>query len=214
MRLFPNMVVMAPGDELDVAPMLRLRPGARRPGVDALSQGEPGEGRARPSRPVELGQAEVLEWGDDGMLVAYGTLFPTCVKAAEKLREEGLDVGVINARFAKPLDQDDDPAGRRGAAAGGHGRGGHAGRRLRQRGAGGGQRRRPGHRQRRPPGHPDRFVEHAERGELLADLGLDVDGICRTVRTAARETQRTLRGQRPRRQRMIACGLACGALAP
>ena len=31
-------------------------------------------------------------------------------------------------------------------------------------------------------GIPDRFVEHAERGELLADLGLDVDGICRAVR--------------------------------
>ena len=55
--------------------------------------------------PIELGQAEVYEWGDDGMLVAYGTLFPTCVKAAETLREEGIDVGVINARFAKPLDR-------------------------------------------------------------------------------------------------------------
>ena len=28
-------------------------------------------------------------------------------------------------------------------------------------------------------GIPDRFIEHAERGELLADLGLDVNGICR-----------------------------------
>ena len=31
-------------------------------------------------------------------------------------------------------------------------------------------------------GIPDRFVEHGERGELLAELGLDVDGICRAVR--------------------------------
>jgi 1-deoxy-D-xylulose-5-phosphate synthase len=31
-------------------------------------------------------------------------------------------------------------------------------------------------------GFPDRFIEHAERGELLADLGLDVDGICAAVR--------------------------------
>ena len=35
-------------------------------------------------------------------------------------------------------------------------------------------------------GLPDRFVEHGERGELLAELGLDVDGICATVRTALR----------------------------
>ena len=30
-------------------------------------------------------------------------------------------------------------------------------------------------------GLPDRFVEHGERAELLADLGLDADGICGTV---------------------------------
>ena len=50
------------------------------------------------------GQAEVYEWGTDATLVAYGSLFPTCVKAAEQLRVEGIEVGVINARFAKPLD--------------------------------------------------------------------------------------------------------------
>ena len=33
-------------------------------------------------------------------------------------------------------------------------------------------------------GIPDRFIEHAERGELLAELGLDVAGICATVRKA------------------------------
>ena len=37
-------------------------------------------------------------------------------------------------------------------------------------------------------GLPDRFVEHAERGELLADLGLDVAGICATVRRALGRT--------------------------
>ena len=39
-------------------------------------------------------------------------------------------------------------------------------------------------------GLPDRFIEHAERGELLADLGLDVDGLCETVRQALRERGR------------------------
>jgi 1-deoxy-D-xylulose-5-phosphate synthase len=37
-------------------------------------------------------------------------------------------------------------------------------------------------------GIPDRFIEHAERPELLQDLGLDVDGLCNAVRLAlARE---------------------------
>ena len=52
--------------------------------------------------PIELGQAEILEWGTDAMLVAYGTLFPTCVKAAGKAaRARACDVGVINARFCQ-----------------------------------------------------------------------------------------------------------------
>ena len=141
MRLFPNMVVMAPGDELDVAPMLRFalehtRPTSLRYPKASLEKVE------RPVQPIELGQAEVFEWGTDAMLIAYGTLFPTCVKAAEKLREEGYDVGVINARFVKPLDQATMFKAVRETAAGRHGRGRHAGRRLRQRRSGSGQRRR------------------------------------------------------------------------
>ena len=33
-------------------------------------------------------------------------------------------------------------------------------------------------------GLPDRFIEHGERSELLVELGLDVEGICRTIRKA------------------------------
>jgi len=33
-------------------------------------------------------------------------------------------------------------------------------------------------------GLPDRFIDHGEQGQLLADLGLDADGIVRSVRNA------------------------------
>jgi 1-deoxy-D-xylulose-5-phosphate synthase len=183
MRLFPNMVAMAPGDELDVRPMLRFAlqqntPTAMRYPKASLERVE------RDVAPVELGQAEVHDWGTDAMLVAYGTLFPTCVKAAEKLREEGLEVGVINARFAKPLDRgtilravEEIPVVvtvEEGTLEGGFG-----GAVLEAANAAGLDARNVVR-----LGLPDRFVEHAERGELLADLGLDVAGICRTVRQA------------------------------
>jgi 1-deoxy-D-xylulose-5-phosphate synthase len=38
-------------------------------------------------------------------------------------------------------------------------------------------------------GIPDSFVEHAERHELLADLGLDADGIARTCRELAAHSE-------------------------
>ncbi len=183
LRLFPNFVVMAPGDEADVAPMLRFAlahdgPAALRYPKASLEKVE------RAVAPVELGQAEVYEWGIDGVLVAYGTLFPTCVKAAEKLREEGLEVGVINARFAKPLDRatllkavEELPlvvTVEEGTLEGGFGSAV-----LEAANAAGLDTRNVVR-----LGLPDRFVEHGERPELLADLGLNVDGICRTVRQA------------------------------
>jgi 1-deoxy-D-xylulose-5-phosphate synthase len=181
LRLFPNFVVMAPGDELDIAPMLRF----------ALAQNGPTSMRypktnlekvERVPTPVELGQAEIWEWGEDGVLVAFGSLFPTCVKAAQQLAQEGLHVGVINARFAKPLDKttllravEELPlvvTVEEGTLEGGFGSA-----LLEAANAAGLDTR---HVVRR--GLPDRFIEHAERGELLASLGLDAAGLCATVR--------------------------------
>jgi 1-deoxy-D-xylulose-5-phosphate synthase len=183
MRLFPNMVVMAPGDEQDVGPMLRFA--LDRDGPTALRYPKAGLERVeRPAAPVELGRAEVHDWGEDGVLVAYGTLFPTCVKAAEALRQEGLNVGVVNARFAKPLDREtllraveESPVVvtvEEGTLEGGFGSA-----LLEAANAAG---LNTAHVVRL--GIPDRFIEHAERGELLADLGLDVRGICAAVRRA------------------------------
>jgi 1-deoxy-D-xylulose-5-phosphate synthase len=104
MRVLPNFVVMAPGDELDVAPMLRFA--LEQPGPVSMRYPKANLERVdRDPAPVELGQAEIYEWGPDGVLVAYGTLFSNCVRAAERLRQEGIELGVINARFAKPLDR-------------------------------------------------------------------------------------------------------------
>jgi 1-deoxy-D-xylulose-5-phosphate synthase len=180
MRLFPNMVVMAPGDELDVGPMLQFAlehtgPASLRYPKASLERVDRGQA------PIELGQAEIYEWATDGMLIAYGTLFSTCVKAAERLRNEGLEIGVINARFAKPLDESTLLKAvkelplvvtvEEGTLEGGFGSalleaanaaGLDTSNIVRL-------------------GLPDRFVEHGERGELLAEVGLDVAGICSTI---------------------------------
>ncbi len=183
LRIFPNFVVMAPGDELDVAPMLQFA--LAHSGPVSLRYPKANLERVdRPAVPIELGQAEVYEWGEDGIFIACGTLFPTCVKAATALREEGLNIGVINARFIKPLDRatllraiEEMPlvvTVEEGTLEGGFGSAvleaaNNAGLDTR-------------HVLRL--GLPDRFIEHGERGELLADLGLDVSGLCATVRRA------------------------------
>jgi 1-deoxy-D-xylulose-5-phosphate synthase len=150
----------------------------------------------RAAAPVELGQAEVHDWGEDGVLVAYGSLFPNCVKAAERLRGEGLNVGVINARFAKPLDTatllkavEEFPlvlTVEEGTLTGGFGSAV-----LEAANAAGFDTRNVVR-----LGLPDRFVEHGERAELLAELGLDVNGICAAVRRALRPKAERIPDQR------------------
>jgi 1-deoxy-D-xylulose-5-phosphate synthase len=183
LRLFPNFVVMAPGDERDVAPMLRFALGHTGPASLRYPKANL-EQVERGAQPVELGRAEVYEWGTDGVFIAYGSLFPNCVKAADRLRRQGLDVGVINARFAKPLDQatilravEELPlvvTVEEGTLEGGFGSAV-----LEAANAANLETR---HIVRL--GIPDRFIEHAERAELLASLGLDADGLCRTVLAA------------------------------
>jgi 1-deoxy-D-xylulose-5-phosphate synthase len=184
LRLFPNFVVMAPGDELDVGPMVDF----------ALSHDGPASLRypkasmervERQPTPIELGQAEMYEWGTDGAIIAYGSLFPACVKAADRVRQErGLELAVVNARFAKPLDThtilrtvEQLPfviTVEEGTLEGGFGSA------VLEAANAAGLDTRHIHRL----GIPDRFIEHAERGELLAALDLDADGICAAVKQA------------------------------
>jgi 1-deoxy-D-xylulose-5-phosphate synthase len=104
MRIFPDLVVMAPGDELDVAPMLEFSLNHSSPTAIRYPKATPACIERTPV-PLELGQAEIYEWGTDGCIIAYGSLFGEAVAASKKLREMGLDIGVINARFVKPLDK-------------------------------------------------------------------------------------------------------------
>ncbi len=183
-RLFPNMTCLAPGDEADVRPMLAFclahtGPTAiRYPKANLETMARPDGGVA----PVEHGKAEVLSWGEDGVFVAFGTLLSNCVAAAKKLAAEGLNVGVINARFVKPLDKESLLRAvetlplvvtvEEGTLEGGFGSAV-----LEAANAAGLDTRNVVR-----CGLPDKFVEHGERGELLTDLGLDAAGLAATVR--------------------------------
>jgi len=184
MRVFPNMVVMAPGDENDVAGMLDFALGYDGP-VSIRYPKASVQKVDRAVAPVEYGRAEVFDWGQDGMFIAFGALLPSCVEAAARLRSEGLDVGVINARFAKPIDtgtilraveesgfvvtvEESTLAGGFGSAV------------LEAVNVAGLNTRHI-----RCLGIPDRFIEHGDRGELLSDLGLDVDGLVATAQAMA-----------------------------
>lgn len=188
LRCFPNIVMMSPGDAQDVERMLEFSLSYDGPTAIRYPKA-PADAVERQVAPVELGKSEVYVWGKDGMLVAFGSLFTDCVQAAEQLREEGLDVGVINARFAKPLDTEVIHQAllesgfvitvEEGTLCGGFGSAV-----LESANAAG-----INTQYLKRMGIPDRFIEHGHRQELLADLGLDVAGITAAARDMAQQNK-------------------------
>jgi 1-deoxy-D-xylulose-5-phosphate synthase len=189
MRIFPNMVVTAPADEQEIRPMLEF----------ALQSSSPVSIRYPKTRidnvprnrtPIVLGQSETLSEGEDGTIIACGTMLAQAVEAAAQLREQGVSVGVVNARFVKPIDE------QMVARAAGLGfvitveenalMGGFGSAVLESASRMGLNTERF-----RVLAIPDHFVEHGEREELLAEMQLDAAGLVRTALTLLRNTAAT-----------------------
>ncbi|HJP99581.1 MAG TPA: 1-deoxy-D-xylulose-5-phosphate synthase [Rhodanobacteraceae bacterium] len=176
LRCVPNMVVMAPADENECRQMLATGFRHRGPAAVRYPRGRgPGAAIDQGLTELPIGKAEVRRRGRHIALLAFGcTVAPAEIVGAE------LDATVVNMRFVKPLDEalvlelarahdafvtleDNAVAGGAGSAVGellaAHG----VDMPLLQLGL------------------PDEFLEHATREELLAEAGLDVEGIGRAI---------------------------------
>ena len=181
MRVFPNIVMMAPGDATEVEPMLEFA--LSYPGPTSIRYPKTtAQTFERVKKPIELGKSEIIQWGTDGAIIACGAMLQQAIAAAELLKRDGLNVAIINARFIKPLDMQmltkvfDEcrfvVTVEEGALMGGFGSAvletacehGWDTRIM------------------RTLGIPDRFIEHGDRNELLADSGIDPAGIAKTCR--------------------------------
>jgi len=106
LRIFPELVVMAPKDEDELRHMLATGLALDRPSAVRYPRGN-GVGRplTAPPQPLPVGRAEVLREGRDGVIWAIGTVAVDALAAAERLAGAGgPDLAVVNARFVKPLD--------------------------------------------------------------------------------------------------------------
>ncbi len=107
LRLIPGMVIMAPKDENELRDMLYTATVYNK-GPVAIRYPR-GNGIGVPLKDdfdlIEIGKAEVLKEGKDLAILAIGNMVYPSLKAAEKLREYGIDAMVVNMRFVKPLDE-------------------------------------------------------------------------------------------------------------
>lgn len=183
LRSMPNMTVMAPKDEHELKLMLEFGLDHQGPIAVRYPRGRGLGGPAHSGQArLELGRGELLRQGSDVLVLAVGNMVQAGLEAAEALSHQGLSVGVVNARFVKPLDEELilDLARQtkrvvcveENAILGGFGSAvcellmdkGPEGVRVKRLGI------------------PDRIVGHGQQGELRSELGLDASGLARTIR--------------------------------
>lgn len=105
LRNLPNMVVMAPKDENELARMLKTALAHPGPVAFRYPRGSATGVSIDPEMPlIPLGQAEVLTRGDDILILAIGRSVHEALAARVMLEQVGISATVINCRFVKPLD--------------------------------------------------------------------------------------------------------------
>jgi 1-deoxy-D-xylulose-5-phosphate synthase len=105
-RELPNVVVMAPRDEAMLVHMLRTSLAYDDGPIAFRYPRGAAEGAPMPDAPkeIEIGKGEFLLPGERVALLGYGYGVQVGLRAAEILRNKGLEPTVADARFAKPLD--------------------------------------------------------------------------------------------------------------
>ncbi|MBN2713264.1 MAG: 1-deoxy-D-xylulose-5-phosphate synthase [Planctomycetes bacterium] len=107
LRHIPGMTLMAPRDGEEMGMMLDFALKQSGPVAIRYPRGCPPENTLpRKWEEVRRGNSELIRVGEDGTVFAYGRMVEPAMKAANELTQEGLNLRVINARFAKPLDEE------------------------------------------------------------------------------------------------------------
>jgi 1-deoxy-D-xylulose-5-phosphate synthase len=107
LRHIPNMTLMAPKDEAELKRLMLTALKTDGPCAIRYPRGV-GVGAEIPSKtePVPLGQGEILREGGEVLIIALGSRVYPALEAAEELEKENIYSAVFNARFVKPLPEE------------------------------------------------------------------------------------------------------------
>lgn len=103
MRGIPNMNIFCPADEEDMLIGIKEIFLSPNPFYIRYNNLKPA---VKHNKEFKIGKAEVISSGKDVTIFTYGILLKQALEAAERLREQGLSVGVVNFRTLKPIDKD------------------------------------------------------------------------------------------------------------
>ncbi|MBK7492228.1 MAG: 1-deoxy-D-xylulose-5-phosphate synthase [Nitrosomonas sp.] len=177
LRCIPNMTVMAPADENECRQMLYTAFKLDTPSAVRYPRGTgPGVKVQKDMQALPIGRGEIRRQGEKIALLAFGSMLTPCLNAAEEL-----NATVVNMRFIKPLDDDlvaslaashdvlvtveeNTVLGGAGSAVTESLNSQRINVKVLQLGL------------------PDVFIDQGDHAQMLADCGLDKDGIIKSVR--------------------------------
>ncbi len=192
LRHLPNMVIMMPKDENEGQHMVYT--GLTYNDGPIALRFPRGNGIGVPLdeelQAIPIGSWEVLKEGHEAVILTFGTTIPMALKAAAMLEKQGCSVGVVNARFIKPLDEEllisllqlNIPivTVEEGVLQGGFGSAvlefAHEHEFY--------------HSEIHRMGIPDRFIEHGGVNELLEEIGLTSEEIVKKISAISRKKQK------------------------
>ena len=103
----PNFIVMAASDEAELVRMVNTSVDINdRPSAFRYPRGN-GTGIDLPSitEKLEIGKGRVITEGKKAAIINFGARLNECLIAKENLSKKGINLTIVDARFAKPLDQ-------------------------------------------------------------------------------------------------------------
>ena len=189
LRMMPNMVVAAPADAAEMKGVLEFAIAVQRPVCIRYPKDSIAAEQIIPAstEPFVLGKSvTVRNAGPESKatIISYGSVLNETIKAGKTLEQEGIEVSIINARFAAPLDRSIIEVlkqGRPVVTVEDHGSAGGFGAAVLESAAG----RIHGFKAgacMRILGVPRRFIRHNSRAEQLMEAGINADKIAEAVR--------------------------------
>lgn len=102
----PNMTIMAPKNKWELSDMIKFAIDFPTPIAVRYPRGEAYDGLKEFRAPISYGKSETIYAESEIVLVALGSMVKTAEEVRDRLKESGYKCSLVNARFAKPLDEE------------------------------------------------------------------------------------------------------------
>ncbi len=106
LSMIPNMNVLAPKNAKELAASIAFASDFNAPLAIRYPRGTAWDGAEEFNAPIVFGKSEIMYFEKDIAILAVGAMTETAMEVRKRLKEEGKNVTLINARFVKPIDEE------------------------------------------------------------------------------------------------------------